>query len=178
MKSKITTCLLLLAMVALFSSCHEKKTTRTIKTKVQLPQVNTETQALPPLSSTKHFAWGNFSCDASITRNPDRSLDTVSDTDGNRYFDNVVRLVLISPSKKILDREFRSSDFKNFISSSFLNPSRSALLDIGFSEVEGNEAIFIATVGSPDDMDDEYMLIQVRVSPQGQVSFVAVDELE
>ncbi len=177
MKTKVTPIVLLLA-VATFFSCHEKKTTRTITTKIEVPVVNTETQSLPSLTTNKHFSWGDTSCDATITRHPDHNLAIVSDTDGNHYYDNVIRLTLVSSGKKLLDREFHASDFKRYIDNSFLNPARSSLLNIGFSEVENGEAVFIATVGSPDDMDDEYMIVQVRVSPQGQVSFARVEELE
>ncbi len=178
MKTNITTLALLTLLLTLLSSCHEKKTTRTIKTKIESPHVVAETQTMPPLSTTLHFSWGGSSCDATITRTADQQLDLVSDADGNHYYNNVIRLTISSPSKKILDREFHSSDFKNYIDNSYLQTSHTAMLNIGFSEVDDNRAVFVATIGSPDDMDDEYMLVQVRVTPQGGVSFAPVEELE
>ncbi len=168
------------ALALIFFSCSKKKeeAPRTIKAKVEVQQARSDTLALDNTDEKERFAWGDSYYEARLIRTADKSAALVEDAEGTKYYDNAIRLILTGSAGKVLDRVFHKSDFASFISSSYLSLSHCALVSIYFREVEDNLAVFIATVGSPDYMDDEFILVELKVDKQGGVALQKIEELE
>lgn len=173
---------LLLAAIALltllFSSCQEKKDTRTIITKMEKPKVSAEIQSMPAEESEKRFEWGSVYYEAHLSRSADKQLPVVADADGNKYYDNAIALTIAGPSGNVVEKVFRKEDFSDYINSNYIKPSRSVLANLLFTAVENGNAVFVATVGSPDVMDDEFMLVRVLISKSGTIRMERVEEIE
>ncbi len=171
----LTVCIFL---ALLCCSCTKKKTTRAIVTKVETPKVNREIRAMEEDDVEKTFMWNGVSCKASVSRRMDKDLPVVSDADGNKYYDNLISLSVTCPSGKMAEHTFLKSDFSSYISTDYIKPEKSALLNLVFNKVQDGRALFIATIGSPDDMDDEYMLVEVILSETGGISMAKAEETE
>ncbi len=170
--------LFLSALVLLCGSCQKKKTTRTIVTKIAPKETRRGTAAMPDGGTERRFVWDGGEYDASISRSADRDLPLVTDAEGNEYYDNAITLRISGPSGTVLDRRFLKTDFSPYLNQACVKPSASALLNLVFHEVSGDRAVFIATIGSPDSLDDVYVLVEVRVSKSGSVSMAGVEEME
>ncbi|MCD8283033.1 MAG: DUF4738 domain-containing protein [Prevotella sp.] len=170
--------LFLICSVALCGACEKKKETRRIVTKITRPAVREGITALPETSVTRSFVWGDASYEATITRTPDKEQPVVTDADGNRYYDNDIRLTILSPSGKLTDRVFHKGDFAAAAGERYARSGAYALLNMVFHEVVNNEAVFIATIGSPDELDDVYVLTRVMVSKTGALSMSRIEEIE
>ncbi len=176
MRNHLLATIALLAL--LFCSCEEKKETRTIITKMEKPKVSAETKAMPEEESTKRFEWGDVYYEARLSRSADKELPIVTDADGDKYYDNAIALTIAGPSGNVVEKVFRKDDFSDYINSNYIKPSRSVLVNLIFTEIEGSNAVFVATVGSPDVMDDEFMLVRVLVSKSGTIRMDRVEEIE
>ncbi len=168
---------LLVAIVAC-GSCKKKEPRRTIVTKVVVPTVREGTTAMDDETAAKRFLWDGVYCEASVSRTADKELPTVSDADGNKYFDNKITLSITSADGKVVSKVFRKSDFAAYINSQYVKPSHSVLLNIVFHEVRSSRAVFIATIGSPDERDDVYMLVEAAVTKSGDVSMARVEAID
>lgn len=171
--------LFLAVMLALvMGSCSRKKDTDTIITKIELPKVSKETKAACTGDNSQTFQWGSGNCEARVSVTADKGQPVVKDEDGNKYYDNVVTLVLDSPDGLSVKREFRKGDFTPYINTDYIKPSKSIIKGLVFNKVENGNAVFVATIGSPDDMADEYMLVEVNVSKSGAVTMSGLQEME
>ena len=171
---------LLLAFMLLFmvASCSRKKDSDTIITKIQAPKVSKEIKTVGNGKDSRSFQWGNATCDAVVTVTADKSLPVVKDDDGNRYYDNGIEVVVKDAGHEVFRHVFHKKDFSSYVDAGYLKPSKSALTSIVFSGVEGGNAVFVATVGSPDTMADEYMLVGINVSKDGGMSMSQIHETE
>src|SRR3712207_8172757 len=52
----------------------------------------------------------------------------------------------------------------------FRSPKRSVLMSIVYNKVENGNAVFVATISSPDTMADQYMLVRINISKTGGMS--------
>lgn len=165
-------------LLLIVSSCSKKKETNTIITKIETPKVSKETRVIGDEENEKSFKWGDVFYNVLITRKADKELPTVKDEDGRKYYDNTIELVLNGPKGEVFRRVFRKSDFTSYIDTRYLKPSKSALISIAFSKVDGGNAVFLATVGSPDSMADEYMFVRIDVSKDGGMSMSKIQATE
>ncbi len=159
-----------------FSSCKEKKETRTIITKIETLKVSDETKAVGDEDVTKSFEWGDAVYEATISRKADKELPVAKDAIGNKYYDNRIQLLISGPSSTVFEHTYQKTDFNSYIDTNYIKPSRSVLHSITFSAVEEGKAVFVATIGSPDSMDDEFMLVKMQVSKQGEVSMSRMED--
>lgn len=178
MKFKAFKLILLIAAVLLAGSCAKKKPPRTIVTKITVPAVRNEVTAMADESTERRFEWDGVYYSAAIARTADKDLPVVSDADGNRYYDNRIKLTVSGPNGTLLNRTFGKADFAEYVNARYVQPSGSALLNIVFHEVRGGKAMFIATIGSPDERDDVYMPVELGVTKSGGVSMAKMEEIE
>jgi hypothetical protein len=178
MKVNNGTLFLALMLALTVVSCSRKKETDTIITKIELPKVSRETKSVGTGDVSKTFQWGDMMYDSKVSVTADKSAPAVKDDDGNRYYDNTATLVIDGPKGQIFSREFRKGDFSSYIDTGYLKPSKSTVLGIVFNKVENGNALFVATVGSPDTMADEYMLVGISISKAGGVTMSRIEETE
>jgi hypothetical protein len=160
------------------SSCSKKKETNTIITKIETPKVSKEIHVIGDEETKKSFKWGDVFYHSVIIRKADKEQPTVKDDDGKKYFDNTIELALSGPNGEVFRREFHKSDFTPYIDTHYLKPSKSALMSIVFNKVDGGKALFVATIGSPDEMADEYMFVRIALSKTGEMSMSKIQATE
>jgi len=167
--------LVMAAMIA--AGCTKKKETSTIITKIETPKVSNTVKVIGDSESTKTIDWdGTYT--VTIARKADRELPVIKDEDGNRYYDNAIKLTVEGPKGTVFSREYRKSDFNSYIDTNYLKPSKSALMSIAFNRAEGSKTIFVATIGSPDTMADEYMLVRMELTKGGAMTMSKIQETE
>ncbi len=176
MKGIYIVCLALAAAVCV--SCKKKVEPPRVITKVSAPKVSHETRALPPTSDHCRFTWASTPCSATITRSVDDSKTTITDDDGNKYYDNAITVAISGPSGAIVSHTFHKSDFAAYMGTHFVRPTHSTLISLAFRDVSDGKAVFIATVGSPDERDDEYVLVEVSIARNGAIATTRVEEIE
>ncbi len=166
------------ALTLVLASCSRKKETGTIITKIETTKVSRQVLSTGDKETTKEFQWNGEACNAVISVKADKEAHVVKDGDGNKYYDNKVTLTVNGADGKLFSREFTKADFKDYINTDYLKPSKSTLLGIVFNKVEAGNAMFVATVGSPDDMADEFMLVGINLSKSGGITMNRIQEVE
>lgn len=100
-----------------------------------------------------------------ITRTKDSSLPKVINHD-QKYYDNVLNLVVKRGDGSIfLEKKFTKSNFENLVPKSFYESG--VLLGMNFYKSEGNYLEFVASIGSPDENNEEFYLISVTIDNLG-----------
>lgn len=100
-----------------------------------------------------------------ITRTKDSSLPKVINHD-QEYYDNVLNLVVKRGDGSIfLEKKFTKSNFENLVPKSFYESG--VLLGMNFYKSEGNYLEFVASIGSPDENNEEFYLISVTIDNLG-----------
>ncbi len=175
---KIGILALLVALTLSLGACKEKKVSRTIKTVIEPIVERKDTTAMPDREDVESFLLDGTSYNVLISRKADKNLRLVTDNDGNKYYDNAINILIDNQSGKLLDHTFHKSYFDSFLHSSDLKYDKCVLWNIVFNDVEDDRAVFIASVGSPDEMDDEYVLIEIKVNKRGEISLAKKEDLE
>ncbi len=170
--------LYIIICVLTLTACSKKKETRTIITKIEAPKVSKEIKAMADDSSIKNFTLGSKAYTANIVRTADKELPIVRDSYGNKFYDNSIELTVTSSDEVVLKRQFTKTDFMPYVNTDYIRPAQSILVGMVFTDSKGGKANFTATVGSPDEMDDQFMLVRVSVSANGATSFSTIDSLE
>lgn len=169
--------LITILLVLLCASCKKEKETRTIVEITEEPKVSNEPKAMEETVTQKSIEWGSSVYQITISRKADKDV-VVKDADGNKYYDNIVTLCVDGPSANIINRQFGKTDFSAYVNSNYIKPKRSALMGIGYDKIEGGNAIFVATVGSPDTMDDEFMTVKISLTKSGTVTLSSLQTID
>ncbi|MCD8306419.1 MAG: DUF4738 domain-containing protein [Prevotella sp.] len=175
---KASRLIILIVALVLCGACRKQKAPRAIVTKIAVPAVSGGVMAMADETTERRFEWDGTYYEATVARTADKDLPAVKDADGNEYFDNQITLSISSPSGNIFHRTYRKADFATYINPQYVKPSHSALLNIVFHEVRGGRAVFIATIGSPDERDDIYMPVELSISKGGAAAMASVDDIE
>lgn len=179
-KSYTKACLaiLLSAGIGLFSSCEEKKkTNRDIIATKPVVLEKKATQSMSDYSQKRNVEWRGKSYVVSMSRKADSSLPLAEDESGNKYYDNRITVTVERADGSLFfNRTFQKSDFSSCISGDYA--AHGALLGVVFNEVKGDNLYFAASVGSPDNMSDNFVPIVVRLSHMGAVKVYQDTQLD
>ena len=168
---------ILLALIVLVS-CKKEKEARTIITTIEEPHFSKTPKTVGDTIINKSFNWGSIVYHASIERKADTAV-VVRDDEGQKYYDNKVTLKVCGPDGEIINKTFAKDDFTSCINTDYIKPKHSVLIGIAFNRVEaGGNAIFVATVGSPDSQSDEFMSVQVNVDKHGAMTMSKLQEIQ
>lgn len=152
------------------SSCKKEKESRTIITTIEEPQISKTPKTIGDTVINKSMEWGSSVYSYRIERKANKDV-TVKDEDGQKYYDNTVTLSVSGPDGEIFNKTFDKSNFSSYINSDYIKPNRSVLIGIAFNRVEkGGNAIFVATIGSPDTQLDEFMTVQINIDKSGAMT--------
>lgn len=159
-----------LAVLSLCFSCKEKPVSTDIIVKERVPEkVKTGTQRMDDSSASTTVDWVGSSYTVDVLRTADTSLPAVDDGTGTKYYDNGVQVRIIrKDGSEFFNRTFTKKDFESYLDKGYAD--QSVLQAIVCLEAEGDNVVFTVSVGSPDVMSDEYMLLTMRVSRMGTVS--------
>ena len=115
------------------------------------------------------MSWLGHNVKITTERLADKDLSLVQDENGNKYYDNKIILKIHRSDGSIfLERVFYKSDFSKFIDTSA--DKTTALLGVVFDRVNGDHLLFAASVGSPDNMSDEFIPLVLKVTKSGSLS--------
>ena len=97
-------------------SCKKEKKTDNIITKIKPKTVSSRgPQQLSNFEYKKQVEWLGSSYTISIKRHADKNLPMVTDSDGKKYYDNKVEVVIMrADGTEFFKRTFQKNDFKAF----------------------------------------------------------------
>ena len=172
--------LILLGTVLLsISSCKDdKKSDNIITSKPEKEVIPTDTLAMTTIAPEgRTVTWGEGSYTISVKRYADESLPIAIDESGRKYFDNKIDLKISRADGSVfMDKTFQKTDFNSFLDDN--TKKNGALLGLPFVEVEGNNLVFSASVGSPNEMSDEFIPMKVKISRMGDIHIELDNDLD
>lgn len=173
--------LILLGTVLLsISSCKDdKKSDNIITSKPEKEVIPTDTLAMTTIAPEgRTITWGETGeYTIAIRRYADTSLPIVQDESGRKYFDNKIDLKISRADGSVfMDKTFQKTDFNSFLDDN--TKKNGALLGLPFVEVEGNDLVFSASVGSPNEMSDEFVPMKVKISRMGDIHIELDNDLD
>ena len=149
--------------------CVKKKDTTNIITHKEEKKRPKPIQRVGDFSQTRVVSWLGHNVKITTERLADKDLSFVQDENGNKYYDNKIILkIQRSDGSIFLERVFYKSDFSKFIDISA--DKTTALLGVVFDRINGEHLLFAASVGSPDNMSDEFIPLVLKVSKSGSLS--------
>ncbi len=172
--------LILLGTVLLsISSCKDdKKSDNIITSKPEKEVIPTDTLAMTTIApEARTVTWGEGSYTISVKRYADESLPIAIDESGRKYYDNKIDLKISRADGSVfMDKTFQKTDFNRFLDDN--TKENGALLGLPFVEVEGNNLVFSASVGSPNEMSDEFVPMKVKISRMGDIHIELDNDLD
>jgi hypothetical protein len=172
--------LILLGTVLLsISSCKDdKKSDNIITSKPEKEVIPTDTLAMTTIApEARTVTWGEGSYTISVKRYADESLPIAIDESGRKYFDNKIDLKISRADGSVfMDKTFQKTDFNRFLDDN--TKENGALLGLPFVEVDGNNLVFSASVGSPNEMSDEFIPMKVKISRMGDIHIELDNDLD
>ena len=149
--------------------CVKKKDTNNIITHKEEKKRPKPIQKVGDFSQTRVVSWLGHNVKITTERLADKDLSLVQDENGNKYYDNKITLkIQRSDGSIFLERVFYKSDFSKFTDTSA--DKTTALLGVVFDRINGDHLLFAASVGSPDNMSDEFIPLVLKVSKSGSLS--------
>lgn len=172
--------LILLGTVLLsISSCKDdKKSDNIITSKPEKEVIPTDTLAMTTIApEARTVTWGEGSYTISVKRYADESLPIAIDESGRKYYDNKIDLKISRADGSVfMDKTFQKTDFNHFLDDN--TKENGALLGLPFVEVDGNNLVFSASVGSPNEMSDEFVPMKVKISRMGDIHIELDNDLD
>ncbi len=149
-------------------ACSEKKQTNDIIVPKIVKKAQKKVNAMSDYSQSKTVDWLGQVYTVSVRRFADHSQQC-EDESGNKFYANKITLrILRADGSVFFDRTFLKSDFDRYVDSDVAK--KGALLGIVLEKAEGDRLRFAASVGSPDQMSDEFVPLVLDVSRTGDIS--------
>ena len=160
------------------SACKKERKTNDIITKIApKPKTPRNPQSLSDFKYEKKVQWMGSVYTIRIRRFADKSLETTTDEDGKKYYDNKVQLqILRQDGSSFYDKTFTKADFRAFTDNQY--GREGALVGFMFDRAEGNILYFGASVGSPDPNSDEYMPMDVTIDNMSHIRITKATQLD
>ena len=134
------------------SSCEsKKKENKNIITTKPVTKVKKGTQSMSDYAQSRVIEWLG------------------KDEQGNEYYDNRITVTITRKDGSVFfKRTFTKTDFAQYAKGRYGRDG--ALLGVVFNTIKNDALLFAASVGSPDNMSDNFVPIVVRISRTGAVS--------
>jgi len=177
MKSIYHTALVAVATLAITASCKEKKESDDIiveKTVQERPAAAVPTS---DYNDSREIEWSGSRYTVTVSRKADKTLPQVADGEGRKYFDNAVSIhVARADGSEFFSRRFTKADFVAYVGEEYARTN--VLTGIVLDKAEPGRLLFVASVGSPDALSDEYIPMRMAISRLGEVSVERSSELD
>ncbi|WP_314663505.1 DUF4738 domain-containing protein [Prevotella aurantiaca] len=159
-------------------SCKKEKKSDNIITKIKPQAVPSHNpQQLADFEYKKQVEWLGGTYTINIQRHADKDLPMVIDSDGKKYYDNKVEVLITrSDGTEFFKRTFKKSDFKEFTNNKY--GKNGAFIGFMFDKVDGNFLKFGASVGSPDPNSDEFIPIDITINNLGALKITSSVQLD
>ncbi len=161
----------LMMAAGLFVAC-EKEKKQTVDNIIVPPKVvnapDTTIHKMNVTQGVDSFKWLGSSYCANVRRSTSDSLSYVTDNTGKRYRNNVIEMKITRRDGSVFfEKKFSKKAFENFLDKEYLE--HTVLLGMVYNGTEKDEVRFLGSVGSPDDLAEEYVPFNVFVSKMGEV---------
>ena len=166
-KKGIYAAALLMGCLCALSSCEsKKKENKNIITTKPVTKVKKGIQSMSDYAQSRVIEWLGNSYTVSTERKADTSLPLCKDEQGNEYYDNRITVSITRKDGSVFfKRTFTKTDFAQYAKGSYGRDG--ALLGVVFNTIKNDALLFAASVGSPDNMSDNFVPIVVRISRTG-----------
>lgn len=174
------TLLFALAVALLFVSCKDNK--QEANEIIIADQPTVEPQKGPTTMSGREqhaeILWLNSDYTVHVQRRSNSDLPVVTDENGRKYYDNeVVVEVLRADGTMAISHTFTKNAFAQYLGRSAV-AQKGALLGVVYDKTDGDNLVFAASVGSPDELSDEYVPMIVKINRVGAVSITTDTKLD
>lgn len=146
---------ILICSVLLLGACSKKKDTDTIIVKMDQPKAPTGVKKQQNFESSYQVQWGGKNYTIKVERICDTSLPQISDDKGQKYYDNKFELVITREDASVFcQHTFSKADFVSHCASEC--GRQGSMLGLVYDRVEPNALVFAVSLGSPDQLSDEF----------------------
>ena len=160
--------ILLAVGTMMLAACKEKKQSEDIIIAKQEVQKPSGPKAMQDYDDAKSVDWVGNKYEVRISRKSSASLPMVTDENGQKYKDNVIRLVISRQDGSIFyDQEFTKDMFQSYLDESYRKGG--VLEAMIFDSVKGTEMNFAVSVCKPDS-DDEFIPLVLTVTSLRAIS--------
>ncbi|MBP3750861.1 MAG: DUF4738 domain-containing protein [Prevotella sp.] len=152
----------LLALVCIVS-CKKKEQEEDIIVEKVIEKPQEGPESMPEDKQTGSVSWiSNSEYSYAITRKADKELPIVKNHD-KEYYDNSVDVVITrADGSKFFEKKFSKTNFAPALPKEF--KENGVLLGISFEKAEGNYLMFVVSVGSPDETNEEFYYARLKIS--------------
>jgi len=153
---------------ALIASCGNKKHGDEIIVERDVVEAHTpEVISMPVSTQSDQVKWVSATpYTYTITRSKDETLPKVTNHD-QEYYDNSINLVIErSDSTVYFQKKFTKKDFESQLPKAFRE--NGVLLGMNLVKADGNSLQFVVSVGSPDENNEEFYLIKMKLDNFGK----------
>ena len=174
-----------MGVAALFAGClcpflscgNKKKEDVNIITTKPARQQKKATQSVGDYAQKRNIEWLGSTYTVSTERKADPTLPLCKDEQGNSYYDNRITVAISRKDGSVFfKRTFTKADFSAYAKGVYAKEG--ALLGVVFNRTDADRLLFAASVGSPDNMSDNFVPIVVQVSRTGAVSMREDDAID
>ena len=165
----------LLALVCIVS-CKKKEQEEDIIVEKVIEKPQEGPESMPEDKQTGSVSWiSNSEYSYAITRMADKELPIVKNHD-KEYYDNSVDVVITrADGSKFFEKKFSKTNFAPALPKEF--KENGVLLGISFEKAEGNYLMFVVSVGSPDETNEEFYYARLKISNMAVTSAEKITNL-
>lgn len=155
---------IILCALMLFGSCGKKKNNNeTIIVKMEEKKAPVGVKKQQNFESSYQANWGGKNYTIKVKRICDTSLSQISDDKGQKYYDNKFELIVTREDASVFcQHTFSKEDFVKYCSSEC--GRQGSMLGLVFDRVEPNALVFAVSLGSPDQLSDEFEPFLLTIS--------------
>jgi len=177
MRKVFISSVLFLSMTMLIG-CQDKPKNDIIITKMPpKKEISKETLKVGDYTQTRNVDWVGSVYTVEVNRQADTSLPTVTDDNGQKYYDNAILVrIYRKDGSEFFNRKFTKKDFDAYVDGDYRK--NGVLLGIVLDKAEGDYVYMAASVGSPDKSSDEFVPLVVKISRMGAVSIAKDTQLD
>lgn len=172
---KILSVALLAGLAVVLIACGSKKKNEDIIAprivKVQ-PKAPIRMQSY---NDVKNVEWIGKTYQVSISRQPSDSLPVIKDETGQKYIDNVFKLIVSRQDGSVFySRTFTKNALASYLDEEFTKTG--VFEGLVFDKTDGDWLVFAASVGHPQS--DEYIPLVIRLSRMGELTIARDTQMD
>ncbi len=158
-------------------SCGEKKKSTDIITSKPVVKVDAAPTKMQGYEHTETVGWDGADFKIQIKRSVDEGASLFTDDNGGKCYENKVSLTILrSDGSEFFNKEFTKSSFSSCVDNAYLQ--KSTLLGIAYDRTENDNLIFVASVGCPDQLSDDFVPVVLTLSKAGSLSMKKGEDLD
>lgn len=155
--------------ICFLAACKEEKKSTDIITQKPMVVKKTEPVTMEAINNAEAVKWLGKTYTVEIHRYSDKELPKTRDEYGVEYFDNHIEVKVLRPDgTEFFGRVFNKQSFHEYLDEATIKDG--AMLAFRFTEVKNDCLVFVASVGSPDAMSDDYIPLIVTISRMGEIN--------